>query len=520
MSHLLPSVNVGNPSETGVVDRISELPESIIHRILTHCNTFDGPRAHIVRMSVLSKKLFDLTASFPVLDFIMVKFTNVHVSRESFFKHVDYTVSRFCLQNVPAFRLIVTTNIQEHAELDTVKRCVELVLEKGVKDLDIDITSLADVPKYRFPNILLSVSVLMELRIQGCELPSSLMVDDIKFKSLIHLTLTNVRIDDDAITYLIASCSLLQFFYIRWCYGFKRLCVQRHQNFRVVWIQYNTLVDRIDIEAPNLSTLTIEGNYGRVVPQMNLAACKKVTSIYYYSCPSNDLSDFLSNFPIIENLYLCANYKFKNLKLSSPSLRKLMLYCLFHLIDFEEIELSTPNLVVFRYPCSPSSINTVLSNSTQLKACMQCYFNNFMDVRLFLNLRQFFHKKNGFKVLNLCIYIKYSEKYIQILKPKAYELPPYELEHVKIQLYAHEESPAHVAFVDAVLWCCRPRSLTLGASFPLIDFGEQTDVVKFTYEKLLQQEDQAHTSIQMGLPHEGKEIMFKKKQGTHILSAN
>ncbi|MFS7894804.1 hypothetical protein Hanom_Chr00s002103g01691701 [Helianthus anomalus] len=72
----------------------------------------------------------------------------------------------------------------------------------------------------------------------------------------------------------------------------------------------------------------------------------------------------------------------------------------------------------------------------------------------------------------------------ELEKLKAIELPPYELDHVELKLDAREESSAHVAFVEAVLWCCRPQSLTLRSSVP---FEEQSDVVKFTYKKLLEQ---------------------------------
>ncbi|KAI3704479.1 hypothetical protein L1987_74700 [Smallanthus sonchifolius] len=117
-------------------------------------------------------------------------------------------------------------------------------------------------------------------------------------------------------------------------------------------------------------------------------------------------------------------------------------------------------------------------------------------------------------------------KFTELEKLKAIELPPYELEHVELQLDTREES---LAFVDAVLWCCRPRSLTLRSSYSLTGFE---DVVKFTYEKLLEQDDEGHTKIQivwpfsseaqkhlrdlklpsMALPREEKTVSFIKEE--------
>ncbi|KAI7732744.1 hypothetical protein M8C21_027716 [Ambrosia artemisiifolia] len=118
-------------------------------------------------------------------------------------------------------------------------------------------------------------------------------------------------------------------------------------------------------------------------------------------------------------------------------------------------------------------------------------------------------------------------------------MPPYELDHVELQLHTLEESSAHIAFVDAVLWCCRPRSLTLRSSVP---FKEQSDVVKFACKKLLEQEDQGHTNIQivspsspeahkhlldlnalsMASPRYGETVSFIKEEGegVEVISEN
>ncbi|MFS7955105.1 putative leucine-rich repeat domain superfamily [Helianthus anomalus] len=77
---------------------------------------------------------------------------------------------------------------------------------------------------------LLSVSALISLTIHGCDLPSSFMVDALKFKSLTRLKLENIHIDDEVITYLATSCPLLQVIQIRSCHGLKRFCVYGHHQ--------------------------------------------------------------------------------------------------------------------------------------------------------------------------------------------------------------------------------------------------------------------------------------------------
>ncbi|KAK1440524.1 hypothetical protein QVD17_06352 [Tagetes erecta] len=531
MDHLL-QIEKGNPSEIEIqneeMDRFSHLPEFIVHRILSSVQV---PRVDLVRMSVLSKTWFHLTASFPVLEFNFLYFQS---QRQSFFKYVEYTTSRFCRHNVTAHTFKLITTIEEPTELDIVNRCVELVLNKGVQELMIIVINPAD--RLRLPDTLLSVSMLKSLIIEGCELPSSLMADVVRFKSLIQLELGNVPIDDEEIKYLATSCPLLQEFHIHSCFGFKRFCIYGHQNLEKVVISGENQAERIDIEAPNLSTLSVGDVYQRRAPLLNLASCKKLTTVTYFGNPlpnSYGFTGFLSNFPFIENLILATKYKCNHLMWSSHSLRTLVLQsdC-----DLEEIEFNAPNLVLFIYTCDyiilwPSIMNEWwprLRDSMHLKGCMQCYPGD-IDTNWFQKLRRVLDKKNGFKVLNLYINAKYSQVFTELENLKAIELPPYELEHVELQLDVREEQSAHIAFVDAVLWCCRPRSLTLRSFSRPNACEKQSDVVKFTYKKLLEQEDECHTQIQivcpssseaqkhfkspsMALPRGGKTASFIKEE--------
>ncbi|XP_035839226.1 F-box/LRR-repeat protein 25 isoform X1 [Helianthus annuus] len=375
------------------MDRISQLPDFIVHHILSFLP--DSPPAELVRMSVLSKTWFHLTASFPILNYDICKFK----SRESFFKYVECTTSRFCHQNLTAHRLTLYVTIRNPAELDIVNRCLGLLLVIGVKELSM---SMSAMPKYRLPNTLLSVSVLKSLSIYNCELPSSLMHDGVvKFKSLISLQLQNVRIDEEVIKYITTGCPLLQWFEMRCCYGFKRFCVYQHQNLQRVGL-VGTSVEIIDIEAPNLYNFYLAAkNAGRRPPKLNLASCKKLTSVTYEGYPSPNSNGFLSNFPFVENLNLFTSCEGNNLKLSSHSLRTLELFTDF---DLEKIELSTPNLDLFIY-CNDDYGWVGVRQLPHLKACMGCYPDGSIDTAWFQKLRLFLDKKMVSK-LPICIFAR------------------------------------------------------------------------------------------------------------------
>ena len=98
------------------------------------------------------QKWFALTASLPMLKFIYCDFAGeVWISsrnvRDIFYKYVRHTVSRFCRQeNVKiahTFKLL--TVVGDNTELDIIEKCLELILMRGVKVLDICIKKVGKV---------------------------------------------------------------------------------------------------------------------------------------------------------------------------------------------------------------------------------------------------------------------------------------------------------------------------------------------------------------------------------------
>ncbi|GKB19530.1 F-box domain containing protein [Tanacetum coccineum] len=334
--------------------------------------------------------------------------------------------------------------------------------------MDIRLASPPNLPKFHLPNTLLSASSLTYLRLQKCELPSSLKVSIVKLKSLRLLTLSCLRLNEGVIEYLTKGCPLLEEIYLANCYGYKTFCVKRNQNLLKVEIACDTtfLLERIDIEAPNLSYFSLISHKDKA-PSMFLDSCKKLTTFCYRGFPLTRFNDFLSKFQFLENVALYLTSHVNNLKLSNHSLRKIQLpsHC-----DLDEIDLNAPNLLFFEY-CDQVYFHdfTPLSreDSYLSKGCMmKC------DILWFKKLREFLEKNSIFKVLKLAINW-----------------------HVEMKSRSLRKSRVYVALLDVVFWCFRPQSLTL----KLGDSINKCDVVKFTYEKLLQQEGEGQTNIKFVL---------------------
>ncbi|GKB87258.1 F-box domain containing protein [Tanacetum coccineum] len=404
-------------------DRFTLLPDFIIHHILSYL--LDDPKSR-VRMSVLSKRWFTLTASFPILNFrqdwhwvcsFSRKFDDEYI-KEKFYKYVEHTVSRFCEQNISAHTLNISAEIINLEQRELFGRCLDSVLEKGLQMMQIQfVYHPGNLPLLRLPNTLLSASSLTSLTLHKCELPSSLMDDDVKFKSLRLLSLSHIPIDEGVIEYLTKGCPILEEIYLRYCSGFKTFCVKRHQNLLKVDIYCHSrfLLERIDVDAPNL---------------------------IYFLLQSNNYKD------------------------ESPS-------------------------ILYR------------KHSSMSKGYMNCVARDSFDILWYRKLRKFLEKNSIFKVLKLDINLKLRD----VEELKLIQSPPCELEHVEL-INSFNESGllVPVAVVDAVLWCCRPRSLTL----ELYHYMDTGHIVKYTYNKLLRQENEDQTNI--------KFVLFTSSEDTQHFS--
>ncbi|GJW11626.1 F-box domain containing protein [Tanacetum coccineum] len=386
----------GKVIKLDTTDRISQLPESILHHILA-ISYSDYPKL-LVRMSVLSKYWFSLTASFPILDFDIGKFdtaingpwstlsSEVYVV-DKFFRYVNYTTSRYCQQNLNAHTFKLYTCIQDATQANVVDKCLALILMEGIKVL-INIIECPLVPSdnsaktlYRLPNILLlAASSLTSLKVCNCDLPLSFMVDIVTFKSLKLLHLYRIRVDEKVIKCLTISCPILEELNVIYCYGIKTFWVYGLQNLQKVCFYYHSGVEIVDIKVPNLCCLSIIDSNGMGAPGYRLE-----------------------------------------------------------------------------------------SDSLESKPRMECYPENDVDTLWIHELRRFLDKGYGFRVLKLQFT---STNITDIEELKVLQRPPYELEHVELELHS----------IKDISLCSYYGCSTL-----------------HTYEKLLQQEDQGPTNIQIVL---------------------
>nr|XP_043610672.1 uncharacterized protein LOC122582358 isoform X2 [Erigeron canadensis] len=125
------------------------------------------------------------------------------------------------------------------------------------------------------------------------------------------------------------------------------------------------------------------------------------------------------------------------------------------------------SLYYFRRPIVLPSIR----NSRPMKACMECYPDFHCDTDWFQQFRRFLDKSIIFKVLKLNISMNFKD----VEGLKLLDWPPFELEHIELKMLGISD---YLRVVEANLWCCRPKSLTLKPFY--ISNGRRDQMVKFT----------------------------------------
>ncbi|KAK0597571.1 hypothetical protein LWI29_026602 [Acer saccharum] len=206
----------------GAMDRFSELPDYIIHHIMSYLSTEEAAQT-----CVLSKRWNHLRASFPILDFDQIYFVGKALATKKpdflsirekrrfcklinqFIQFVDASLLRFCELKVSMqkFRLSMTL-VDVEGDSSLLDNWIELAVANEVKEFDFNVQT--DDMLYSLPETIFSAKFLTTLKLSGCNLEQS--SNTIRFHSLKKLALDNVGMDEQMVQKFISECPLLEDF--------------------------------------------------------------------------------------------------------------------------------------------------------------------------------------------------------------------------------------------------------------------------------------------------------------------
>jgi hypothetical protein len=333
------------------IDRISELPDSILEHILSFI-----PTKQTLQLSILSKRWQRVWALFPVPDFNQFPFDKklrkvppnekeqeIQRKKEEFINFVERSLLARYRQrlNLNKFSLVTLFDESDYA---VVNRWIDYAIECNVKELNLDFSPRIGQKFYELPERVLVANSITELKLCMCKLKS--FYSDINLSSLKKLILS-IKVDEGQLFQtLIDSCRDIEEMTFDSCYGLKRIRVSGLPKLKVIALQHNYELESVEIEASNLESLVWK--LGRPPCQINLGPCENLKKLVLYSSDITDkwLHDVLSKHQLIECLNLTNCSKLKRIKISSHRMKSLTIFSCSKLV---EVDIVTSNLQRLKY---------------------------------------------------------------------------------------------------------------------------------------------------------------------------
>ncbi|KAL5757640.1 hypothetical protein ACOSP7_020251 [Xanthoceras sorbifolium] len=414
------------------VDRISELPEPILHHILSFL-----PRNQVARTCILSKRFETVWHTYPVLELIGGSYRQqqgdgiyeepVRTKRslncfERFLRNREWKseIKKFTIKE----------DLHEDPEMVLLAdRCVGYAIESNVKELELRFALwFVDNKQYRLPQVVLLAKSIEVLKLSGCslELPRG---NNILLHSLRTLCLSQV--DVELIEDLVSKCPSIQDLRLSMCW-FESLKLTGFSKLNKLELEDIKGLERLDIKALNVEFLSIVWSTIWLAPReiSSLAFCENLKSIYFKRVPITDdewLCNQISNLPHLECLSIHYSQTLKKIKISSPSLKTLSLVECRKLI---KLEIDTPNLRFLHYR---GTIITLCVNALAL-------------LKVDLDLPEFHWISEGLKsqspIYEDVIFLRYMRR--------RQSSPLLSTEHLTLTFYRKHFDVAEV--VDGLLW--------------------------------------------------------------------
>ncbi|XP_074281983.1 uncharacterized protein LOC141606666 [Silene latifolia] len=461
------------------VDRISELPEFILHIILSFLDTKEA-----CQTSVLSKKWHAAWSSVPVLDFQPQYFKKAgsphseKLERDfydrntllSYLGFINKTMARYCSEKHGIRKFCLEIPLFEGTLKPLIDKWIEVAVQNKVEELDIMVI-IEDSGDYTLPEFLFSARSLKVLKGDKVVMPN---YPTMKLFSLEYLVLTRAAIDDDMLQRIITDCPLIALDFSD-CSGLESTvpCINKSHKDDVAG-NYN-----------RTSTLQRFSYFNCFeCPwrpwHMNIAALRNLRKV---EITSSDITDDLvvelaSGLAVLEKLVLNKCVLLNCVKVSSVSLRKLIVVGCYML---EKLTIDAPNLIRFELYSELKFAPSTINDTTELMPALSfinvqdsCVANLFVWVEFpctqwFVKLREFLLGAKIFKVIEMTfspesVYqITVDEDHLRRINTGT----PYKLKELKLFRtwdWGLEKSSL-AAFLDGLFWSCHPYVLTIPTSF-------------------------------------------------------
>ncbi|XP_074293922.1 F-box/FBD/LRR-repeat protein At1g13570-like [Silene latifolia] len=438
------------------MDRLSDLPDFIIHQIISYLGTEEA-----YRTSVLSKRWNQIFATNPILDFYHYDFPTDMIPR--YLEYIDTRMQKFSKENlrVKTFKLalggtelLLGCKVDEWLEIALRNRVGKIVLE-GPAD-------------YKLPRILFSAKLLTHLDIAKVEIPYYEAVDLVSLESL---ALGEVVVEERMLFHIVSSCLLLKDLSISFCTSFKNLVIPRHSKLEDLYIEGDVPKDgRVILETSSLRSFryyTNGVNPWPIISDRGLLKNLRDLSVTYVSITGEDLAKLLLELTSLENMEFISCEMLTSIKISHTQLKKI---CFYECDNLLNVVIDAPNLKKFKFKYHGEIDSIIIHSQANCNVFLHTMASNFKTDGFFI-LKKLLTGLNNCSVLKIFLFDERVEspesgeddiEFDEEESGNAELGPPCDIGELKLNLsHCQLSSSSILAFLNGLFWTCHPPIITL-----------------------------------------------------------
>ncbi|KAH9620334.1 hypothetical protein KSS87_007849 [Heliosperma pusillum] len=466
----------GNKTTSGQLnsmDRLSDLPDSIIHHIISFLGTQEA-----CRTTILAKRWVHIWPTGLILDFRPQFFVPKidGVSLAEFFKSfagpwtvetveklvnfIETTMRRYSEKNlsIRKFRLDYPTIDQEMA--GRIDRWLRIALRNQVEQLTLSVLPQGP-PSYELPAILFMAKSLISMKLFRVRMP---YFETLKLISLRILKLTRVYIDENMLLDIIMSCPL-KILNLDMCSGLQNISIPCCSRLESLYVAETVPVGgTVEVDTSSIQHFSYLGDQEVDPFPVILAPASRKNLRVLHICCALIVDDFfdklMSELPSIENMEFSFCTMPINVNIASQTLKELDIDDCYGMIN---LVIQAPNLNTFRYN-GGLLFTSMIYNHNKYDAHFRLTISN-LDTGTLIGIKNLLCKsKCCCKVLSITLMADAPK--IEFDKDQLYMIDdgsPCDVEELHLSLGWNSpilDESSCGAVIDGLLWC-RPDILSL-----------------------------------------------------------
>ncbi|XP_023740814.1 F-box/LRR-repeat protein 25 isoform X1 [Lactuca sativa] len=235
--------------EKGEDDRIYSLPDCLLLEILSRLPT----TKHSIRTGILSKRWNHLWTLVPTLIFI-------HYGSQTspdFSLSVDKTLTQCRPLKLKKFQVCCRFSIGFESHINN---WIRYALRYNVEEFNLTLPK--GKQKFLFDQFFFNNTCFIDLKLEDCVFTPT---GAISWKNLRSLCISSGKLNEDLIENILSGSPVLETLELKFCNGFRRINITSKSVKKLVLSGYMDShnpfdAHTIEINAPNILSLTIEGN--------------------------------------------------------------------------------------------------------------------------------------------------------------------------------------------------------------------------------------------------------------------